>query len=169
MYKQSRADLDPMIVKSRYEDWDQTGCIQIMRQYSRLWISFGIKFLNTAYSQSFGEIKTWCASVIDFWQKICNKIAMTTATSSSGGQYDIVSYELFIIIKHICQYQNCITYSEYKQIFTTFAMNFKMYDINDSDYKGKIAWCQEAMIAAIKSAERPGKLLAILNQNLSWV
>lgn len=126
------------------------------------WRQYTIDFLHREYWKPVEESnKNYSAIVGNLWQKICNMTGMMTAEYASDNNYDIVSYELFVIMERVCQHQNFIAYLGYKHMCTTFIMNFNMYDISDSNHQGKISWCQGAMIAAIKYANRPSMSLQI--------
>ncbi len=130
------------------------------------WRKFSIDFLHSEYWKPVQESnKNYGAIVGNLWQKICNMTGMLTAeyASNNDTKYDIITYELFVIIERVCKHQQFIAYLGYKHMCTTFIMNFNMYDVNDSNVQGKIAWCEGAMVGMIKYANRPTMSLNILN------
>eukprot|EP01084_Bolivina_argentea_P087481 158009_1 len=78
-------------------------------------------------------------------------------------EYNIISYELFIIMERMCHHQHFIAYLSWEHMFRVFIKNYNTYHIDNHKHQGKISWCQSAMIAVIKHAIRPNISLKILN------
>lgn len=106
------------------------------------WRKFSIDFLHSEYWKPVEESnKNYSAIVGNLWQKICNMTgAMTAEYAAKSDEYDLVSYELFVIMERVCEHQQFIAYLGYKHMCTTFIMNLNVYDEDDPKCHGKIAW-----------------------------